>query len=112
MGGLDGLGFWRHPDFGAGFGWYRDVAANRKPAKFLIARSVPVDLPRETPEAALWLELERRTPEFLALWGAIRDDRDAELPPAAKPNLLDLCRELGYRMLAHCNLCRWDCRVA
>ena len=40
MGGLDSLGFWWHPDFGAEFGWYRDVAANRKPAKFLIARAI------------------------------------------------------------------------
>jgi putative pyruvate formate lyase activating enzyme len=25
--------------------------------------------------------------------------------------LLTLCRELAYRMLAHCNFCPWDCRV-
>ena len=90
MGGRDGLGFWRHPDFGAGFGWYRNVAANRKPAKFLIARSIGLDAPLDAPEPALWLELERRTADFLALWAAIRNDR-AELPPAAQPNLLDLC---------------------
>ncbi|HKC42193.1 MAG TPA: radical SAM protein [Burkholderiales bacterium] len=110
MGGLDGFGFWRHPDFGAGFGWYRDVAANRKPAKYLIARSIGLDAPLDAPEDVLWRELERRTAEFLAFWTAIRNDR-AGLPPAVKPNLLDLCRELGYRMLAHCNFCRWDCRV-
>jgi putative pyruvate formate lyase activating enzyme len=27
------------------------------------------------------------------------------------PSLLELCRELAYRMLAHCNFCPWDCRV-
>jgi hypothetical protein len=31
MGGLDAFRFWQHPDFAAGFGWYRDVAANPSP---------------------------------------------------------------------------------
>ena len=110
MGSLDSLGFWRHPDFRAGFDWYRDVAANRKPAKFLIARAVPVEAPLDAPEETLWRELERATAKFLGLWIAI-EDGDAALPAAASPSLLDLCRELAYRMLAHCNFCRWDCRV-
>jgi putative pyruvate formate lyase activating enzyme len=110
MGSLDSLGFWRHPDFRAGFEWYRDVAANRKPAKFLIARAVPVEAPFDAPEETLWRELERATAKFLGLWIAI-EDGDAALPTPASPSLLDLCRELAYRMLAHCNFCRWDCRV-
>jgi putative pyruvate formate lyase activating enzyme len=110
MGGLDGFGFWRHPDFQAGFGWYRDVAANRKPAKFLLARAVPANVPLDAPEEVLWRELERGTGAFLELWAAVKRDA-ATLPPAAHPSLLDLCRELAYRMLRHCNFCRWDCRV-
>ena len=110
MGSLDSLGFWRHPDFRAGFEWYRDVAANRKPAKFLIARAVPVEGPLDAPEETLWRELERATARFLGLWIAI-EDGEAALPAAPSPNLLDLCRSLAYRMLAHCNFCRWDCRV-
>ena len=27
------------------------------------------------------------------------------------PSLLELTRELAYRMLAHCNFCPWNCRV-
>jgi putative pyruvate formate lyase activating enzyme len=50
------------------------------------------------------------TPAFLARWQAIR--AGAPLPPAADgPSLLELCRELAYRMLAHCNFCPWNCRV-
>jgi len=110
MGSLDGFAFWRHPDFQRGFGWYRDVAANRKPAKLLIARAVPVSTSlRSDPEEALWEALDGGTDAFLALWAAVR--RGDELPPPASTNLLDCCRELAYRMLAHCNFCRWDCRV-
>jgi putative pyruvate formate lyase activating enzyme len=34
------------------------------------------------------------------------------LPATADgPSLLELCRELAYRMLCHCNFCPWNCRV-
>ena len=61
-------------------------------------------------EEALWAELDRLTPLFLARWRAIR--AGAPLPPASDgPSLLELCRELAYRMLGHCNFCPWNCRV-
>jgi putative pyruvate formate lyase activating enzyme len=42
--------------------------------------------------------------------GAIR--AGARLPPASDgPSLLELCCELAYRMLGHCNFCPWNCRV-
>jgi len=105
MTGLDGLTFWRHPDFRTGFERYRHVAANRRPAKFLLARAIEVDTALDAPEDALWRELKAKTPGFLALWRGIGDE---ELPPPAQPSLLDLCRELTYRMLVHCNFCPWD----
>ena len=62
-------------------------------------------------EDALWAELDQLTQTFLARWEAIRVG--APLPePADRPSLLELCRELAYRMLAHCNFCPWDCRGA
>ena len=78
MSGLDGLGFWRHPDFRAGFERYRDVAANRKPAKFLLARAIAIDAPLDASEDALWRELEAKTPAFVELWRGIAP---GELPP-------------------------------
>ena len=33
------------------------------------------------------------------------------LAAACGPSLLELCRELTRRMLAHCNFCAWDCGV-
>ena len=91
--------------------WYLDVAENQRPAKFRIAATVATNLdPAAANEEALWAELERLTPVFLARWEAIR--AGAPLPePSDGPSLLELCCELAYRMLAHCNFCRWDCRV-
>jgi putative pyruvate formate lyase activating enzyme len=111
MGWLDRLAIWDDPAIRNALSWYLEVAENRRPAKFRIAATVAAGLdPAASSEEALWAELDRLTPVFLARWQAIR--AGAPLPPAADgPSLLELCRELAYRMLAHCNFCPWNCRV-
>ncbi len=112
MDSFDQLWVWSDAATASSLGWYRAVAANRKPAKFRIASTIPVAVPlRESPEAVLWDELGRLTPDFLTRWRAIREDAEALGPPANGESLLDLCRELTQRMLTHCNFCRWDCQV-
>jgi putative pyruvate formate lyase activating enzyme len=109
---LSSIGIWREPDLKGLMPWYRAVADNRAPAKFRIARRVPVAIALDAPEEELWAELDAKMPAFLELWNGIRSGR-GELPtgPNAAVNLVDLARELAYRMLAHCNFCRYDCRV-
>ena len=111
MSDLAKLGIWDDPAIFNALSWYLDVAENRRPAKFRIAATVAVGLdPAAGSEDALWAELERLTPLFLARCRAIR--AGARLPPASDgPSLLELCRELAYRMLGHCNFCPWNCRV-
>jgi putative pyruvate formate lyase activating enzyme len=112
MGGLDLLSAWHDPALANALGWYREVAANRKPAKFRIAATLPVDLELDgASEGELWTELERLTPVFLERWRQIHDQGAPLGPGAAGPSLLDLCAELARRMLTHCNFCRWNCRV-
>ena len=105
------LRIWDDPAIRGALSWYLDVAENRRPAKFRIAATVATQLdPAASTEDALWVELDRLMPVFVARWQAIR--AGASLPLAADgPSLLELCRELAYRMLAHCNFCPWDCRV-
>jgi putative pyruvate formate lyase activating enzyme len=112
MGDFSQLRVWRDPALARALAWYREVAENRMPAKFRIAATIPVALPlADAPEEALWRELERLTPLFLARRAGIRDGREALGARADGPSLLELCRALAYRMLAHCNFCRWNCRV-
>ena len=91
--------------------WYLDVAENRRPAKFRIAATLGTQIdPAVAGEDALWAELDRLTPIFLERWQAIR--AGAPLPAMTDgPSLLEVCRELAYRMLTHCNFCPWNCRV-
>ena len=112
MTGFDQLWVWSDPAIADSLGWYRAVANNRRPAKFRIARTLPVEVSLEkAPEEALWEELERLTPVFLACFQGIREDGEELGAPAPGASLLDLCAELTRRMLTHCNFCRWDCGV-
>ena len=68
------LWVWRDPALARSLGWYTAVAANRKPAKFRIAATIPVSLALEdASEQALWEELDRLTPAFLSRWSDVRD---------------------------------------
>ncbi len=111
MHGFDQLWIWDDPDVAAGLGWYRDVASGLKPAKFRIARSIPAETPLESDEQDLWRELDRLTPVFLECQERVREEGNFPLPPVEGPTLLGLARRLTYRMLSHCNFCRWDCGV-
>jgi len=110
MGGFNELAFWRAPDFRGRMQWYRAVADNRLPAKYLIAARVPVACGLDSPEPLLWQALDAASAGFLDLREQIRSGRS--LPPE-KPDasLLDLAAELARRMLTHCNFCRWECGV-
>jgi putative pyruvate formate lyase activating enzyme len=111
MSDLAKLRVWDDPAIRGALSWYLDVAENRRPAKFRIARTVATQLdPAANSEDALWAELNRLTPIFVARWQGVR--AGARLPPAVDgPSLLELCRELAYRMLRHCNFCPWNCHV-
>ncbi|MCX7961810.1 MAG: radical SAM protein [Burkholderiales bacterium] len=111
MPAFDALSFWNDPDFAGRLQWYRAVAANRLPAKYLICASIPAGVPLDAPEAALWQALEAGTQAFLALQRRIRAGEAGLAADPARPSLLDLVAELGRRMLSHCNFCRWECGV-
>ncbi|MGH6962555.1 MAG: hypothetical protein ACREE7_18910, partial [Dongiaceae bacterium] len=109
---FDRLWVWQDPALAERLGWYRAVATNRMPAKFVIAATIPVAVALEAAgEDDLWAELDRLTLRFLALRQQMRR-REAPLGPRiVGASLLDLCGELAQRMLTHCNFCRWYCGV-
>jgi len=109
---FDRLWVWQEPAFAERLAWYRAVAANRMPAKFAIAATIPVAVaPEAASESELWAELDRLTPEFLAVRQQIWRKEAPLGPRGAGASLLDLCSELAQRMLTHCNFCRWYCGV-
>jgi putative pyruvate formate lyase activating enzyme len=110
MSGFNDAAFWRAPDFQGRMQWYRTVADNRLPAKYLIAARVPTACPLDSPEPLLWQAFDAATAAFLDLRERIRGG--GSLPAARlEASLLDLAAELARRMLTHCNFCRWQCGV-
>jgi putative pyruvate formate lyase activating enzyme len=111
MSDLAHLKIWDDPAIRDSLSWYLDVAENRRPAKFQIAATLATQIdPVASSEDALWAELDRLTPIFLGRWQAIRAGAPLPATPDG-PTLLEVCRELAYRMLTHCNFCPWNCRV-
>ncbi|MEH2611897.1 hypothetical protein [Bradyrhizobium sp. AZCC 1693] len=67
MSNLTRLTVWDDPSICGALSWYLAVAENRRPAKFRIAATVATKLdPAASAEDALWAELDRLTPIFLA----------------------------------------------
>ena len=100
MTAFDQLWIWDDPATAESLGWYRAVAANRKPAKFRIAATIPVaPIPVEASEDELWDEFERLTPRFLERWQDIRAGAEPLGPPAPGESLLDLCHAAYEREL-------------
>ncbi|MGQ0662177.1 MAG: hypothetical protein ACT4P2_01065 [Pseudomonadota bacterium] len=85
MSDFDRLWVWTDPALARSLGWYRDVAGNRTPAKFRIAGTIPAAIClQETPEDALWDELDRLTPVFRERLRGIRErDEGLGSPPPA-----------------------------
>ena len=109
---FDTLPIWRDPQILDNMAWYREVAANRMPAYYLIAARVAVDVDLDADEPDLWSAFHRATDAFLEFWDRIRGGTLslADLPPC-QPNLRALAATLAARMLGHCNFCRWNCNV-
>ncbi len=106
------LGVWQDEKVRRGLDWYRRVALNEKPARYLIITRIPVSVSLDADELELWRELEEKTETFLELWCGIREGKIALSRFSRKhPNLADLVVELAGRMLRHCNFCRWNCGV-
>lgn len=93
--------------------WYRQVADNQLPAKYLLARRlhVPPDF-KELLTEDLWELHHTLSSQQVALRKRIRANPEefTELKKE-RPNLLDLNVELVNRMLISCNFCRWNCKV-
>ena len=103
---FDELWAWDDTALAASLAWYRAVAANRMPAKFVIAATIPAPDPTDDiPQAELWAELDRLTPVFLERRREIRDHGAALGPVVKGASLLHLCNALAGRMLAHCDFC-------
>ena len=103
---------WQDSTLSTHLPWYRAVASNQKPAKYLISSRIPIHTSLNATEGNLWSELRLKTEAFLILWNNVKkNDVRLETLPRAKPSLLDLTVELSRRILSECVFCQWRCKV-
>ncbi|NIO19294.1 MAG: radical SAM protein [Candidatus Aenigmarchaeota archaeon] len=88
-------------------GRYLDITKNRKYAKYLIAKTIPMKLPKSY--ESLWKEHERGMREFRKALKA-HDKAKRELK-FAKHSLVDLKLEIAKRMLEKCEFCERKCKI-
>ncbi|MGC9149033.1 MAG: radical SAM protein [Sulfolobales archaeon] len=105
---------WIWKSLGDRLSWYIRVSVNDLPAKYLIAKRTPVPLDKNSEfsvEEGLRI-YEKATEDFLSLKRDIENNGLAisklEVP---KYSLLDLAKDLVWKILRRCVFCRWRCGV-
>jgi len=91
--------------------WYYEVATNRKPAKYLIAKRIEAEFDEKDSIDKLWKEFDKRLPEFLKLWEDVKNGERISKLEIPKKSLLDLMDAITSKWLECCSFCRWRCRV-
>ena len=109
----DALTVWRNPKVRRALQWYHKVMENKKPAKFKIARSIPVDERIfEADIQELWKEHDRLHEIFYKKWVKIREGlNDESNLETVEPSFLDLKVVIANRILEECTFCEKKCRV-
>lgn len=109
----DALTVWSDPEVRERLSWYYSVMKNEKPAKFMVARVVPVDVDPYDEELsldALWSIHEKASRDFSSL---LRDVRDRGLSiegfEAPRYSYLDVKISIAYRLMDGCRLCERRC---
>ncbi len=116
----DAISVWRDKEVRRRLSWYYSVMTGRKPAKFMIARSIPAagvdrrdDLGRMS-EEELWRIHDRTAKAFLDEWEEVKNTNRGPEPyvkSRVEPSFLDVKRELAWRLASPCRLCERNCMI-
>ncbi|MEB3845379.1 MAG: radical SAM protein [Desulfurococcales archaeon] len=115
----DAISVWQDPEVRRRLSWYYSVMRGSKPARFLIARSIPVDASRgelwEMEEDSLWKLHAEAARWFMEEWLEIKDSDRVNVEKYTYSNVdtsfLDVKRVLAYRLASPCRLCERRCLV-
>jgi len=102
----------RNKEISKRLSWYIKVMMNKRPAKYLICKRIPIETDLKENEEKLWDEHDKKVIEFKKVYNKIATG-DLKIEELTKPkkNLLDLKIELTKRMLTHCNFCERRCNI-
>ncbi len=90
---------------------YFAVMQNRKPAKVMIAKTLPAEFDKQASLEALWKEHAKRTEEFCEREHEIDSGKNFHALPTPAKSYFDLKIEIANRILQHCHFCSRRCGV-
>lgn len=109
----DAISVWLDPTVRDRLQHYYSVMRNERPARFLVAKVIPVDIDSDIRDISLeelWKIHERVKGEFSKIYCSAIDST-AELERREKPpfSYLDLKIAIAYRLMSPCRLCERRC---
>lgn len=110
----DAATVWEDEEVQKRLSWYRAVMRDSKPAKFLIAKSIPAhvgisDL-KDMSEEELWSLHEELGVKFRDTYKSVRNEKISNLV-SLEPSFLDVKIALSEKLIEHCEFCERRCRV-
>jgi len=108
---LTPLSVWSDNKVREKLGWYYDVMREKKPAKYLICKTIPSKIDIKTSSLEdLWIEHHRLAKLFKSQLMQVESFKLSQLS-CEKNNYLELKSEIAHRCLEKCNFCEWKCDV-
>ncbi|MEM4672794.1 MAG: hypothetical protein QW366_03355, partial [Sulfolobales archaeon] len=105
------LWIWKY--LGRRVSWYLKVSINEMPAKYLIAKRTPTPLDKNSEisvEEGLKI-YEKATEEFLRIKRDVENGLKLGSLEIPSYSLLDLAKDLVWKIVRKCVFCRWRCGV-
>jgi len=114
---------WQRPDSAAilkdrealkAFSRYWTILRGKALSKFLIAKMIVVDYDPNDDEDKLWKLHEHAMKEFFDMLNDYSEEKIIEMYKSKQSdgrNLLNLKRDLAWKMLESCRFCEWRCKV-
>ncbi|MBO3755270.1 MAG: radical SAM protein [Candidatus Brockarchaeota archaeon] len=110
----DAATVWKDEEVQKRLSWYRAVMKGSKPAKFLIAKSIPTRIGtsslRNMHEEELWNLHEELVVKFRDAYESVKNGEVSNLV-SLESSFLDVKIALSEKLVEHCEFCERRCRV-
>ncbi|MHA1502254.1 MAG: hypothetical protein ACTSSB_10435 [Candidatus Heimdallarchaeota archaeon] len=108
----DATNVWKNQKVVRRYQRYRDILDGKKTARYLIAKSIPVDIALDSPLEKLWKAHEKASITFTKTLSKI-DENKLSINDTPKPEIsfVDLKEKIAFEMLKECHFCERRCKI-
>ncbi|MEM1909017.1 MAG: radical SAM protein [Thermofilaceae archaeon] len=108
----DALVVWENEEVKKRLSHYYGVMSDRRPARYRVAKRVPVELEKNVGLEEMWRVHREKVEEERELYERVEEDVNAlSKIPAPEYSLIDLKADIASELIKACRLCEWRCGV-